>query len=490
MITLVTVSPPEFVHAPPLGILYVGGALKKAGYDVEVLHFPPGDIQKYARQIASKNPSFIGISVFTCNQTKFSAQLSRAIKESCDSPIVWGGVHPSMVQEQTLGESYVDAVVIGEGEETAVELADAYEKKKDLKDVKGIGYKKNGELVFTEPRSLIKNLDDYKLDWDLVDVKKYLVSAWGRKRVINFISSRGCPYKCGFCYNLKFNKGRWRGHSKEFIITEVQKLKEQYGVDGIVFYDDNFFANKKRAIEIVEALDLPWEGELRIGYITDELARKLKDTKCQGITFGMESGNDRILELIHKDQSVDDITRGISILAKYPEVRVSGCVILANPTETREEIRNTINQCLKLWKIHPRVVFSIGTFLPYPGVPLYELVTKAGYVPPNRTEDWELLNRSNINLEVAWLPWVTERDRKDFLYAGRYVQLLPLGNLRIPVLNKIVYWRLSHYNFTLPIELGPLTWIHKKFADRSSKLSRAMRKLLPYLGSRGRTVKN
>lgn len=488
MITLVNISSPEFMFAPPLGILYVGSALKRAGYDVEVLHIAPGEISEYATVIADKDPLFVGISAFTCNQTNFSAQLSREIKKLSDIPIVWGGVHASMVPEQTLSEEYVDAIVIGEGEETAVEFADAIENGKDLENVRSIGFKRDGELIFTERRPLIENLDDFKLDWDLVDVSRYLVPMWGRKKVLNYITSRGCPHRCGFCYSLEFSGGRWRAHSKEFVISEIQKLKDRYGIDGIRFYDDNFFANKKRAIEILEAVNLPWEGQLRIGYITDELARKLRDTQCQGICFGLESGNDRILKLMQKDQTVDDIIKGITILAKYPEVRVSNCVILGNPTETKQEIRNTINLCLELWKIHPRMSFSLGTYMPYPGVPLYDMVVEAGFVPPKRTEDWETLNRMNKEMEVSWLPWVTANETKKFVRAGGYASILPLGNLKIPILNRIPHWRLAHYNFTFPIELGPLNWVHLKFADRTSRVSDVMRKILPYLRNRGTTL--
>lgn len=484
MITLVNISSPEFMFAPPLGIMYVGSALKRAGYEVELLHISPDEIPEYTKIIAVTRPLFLGISAFTCNQTKFSAELSKEIKKISDIPVVWGGVHATMVPELTLGEKYVDAIIIGEGEETAVEFADAIENGKDLANVRGIGFKQDGEMVITEPRPLIENLDDCKFDWSLVDVNRYLVPMWGQKKVINFITSRGCPHKCGFCYSLKFSGGRWRAHSREFVISEIQMLKNEYGIDGIRFYDDNFFANKNRAIEILEAVDLPWEGQLRIGYITDVLARKLRDTHCQGICFGLESGNNRILELMQKDQTVDDIIKGISILAKYPEVRVENCVILGNPTETREEILKTINLCLDLWKIHPRMSFSLGSYMPYPGVPLYDMVVEAGFKPPERTEDWETLNRMNKEMEVSWLPWVTKDETKNFIKAGKFAKLLPIGNLRIPFISRIPHWRLAHYNFTFPIELGPLSWIHAKFTDRSTRTSGLIRKILPRMKKR------
>ena len=169
---------------------------------------------------------------------------------------------------------------------------------------------------------------------------------------------------------------------------------------------------------------------------------------------------------------------------------MSNCVILGNPTETKQEIRNTINLCLELWKIHPRMSFSLGTYMPYPGVPLYDMVVEAGFVPPKHTEDWETLNRMNKEMEVSWLPWVTANETKKFVRAGGYARILPLGNLKIPILNRIPHWRLAHYNFTFPIELGPLNWVHRKFADRRSRVSDVMRKIAPYLGNRRRTLNN
>lgn len=471
---------------PPLGILYVGDALKKAGYEVRVSHFTPDEIPRQAEIISRGKPLFVGISAFTSNQTRFGARFSRLFRERCESPVVWGGVHASMGPEQTLGEEYVDIVVIGEGEETAVDLARTLESGVSLGGVTGIGFKDNGEPVFNEPRPLIENLDRYRLDWDLVDIENYLTPAWGRKRVINFITSRGCPFKCGFCYNQRFNRRRWRSHSREFVISEIQELKGRYGIDGIKFYDDNFFANKKRAVEILKAVDLPWEGQLRIGYITGELAETLDETLCQGICFGFESGSDRILELIRKDQTTEDIIRGTAALAKYPAIRVTGCFILGNPTETREEVRKTIDFCLKLLEIHPKMSFSLGAFLPFPGVPLYDLLVDEGFVAPERTEDWEVINRMNDEMELPWLSWVTKEERENFVRAGRYAKLLQLRYLKIPVINKIPVWRLSSYNFRFPLELPALEWIHRTYSDEGSPLSKIMRKTVALTRSRSR----
>ena len=158
----------------PLGLLYVGGALRKNGHDVQIFHTTPNEIKRNAKIIIKKDPIFVGFSVITGNQTRYSAEMSKEIKKRSDMPIVWGGPHPTLVTEQCLSEEYIDIVVRGEGEETSIDLAEALEKEGDLKKVKSIGYKdKKNKTRLTEPRPLIENLDKFKLDWDLIDVKDY-----------------------------------------------------------------------------------------------------------------------------------------------------------------------------------------------------------------------------------------------------------------------------------------------------------------------------
>ncbi len=281
MIALVSISTPDFMNVPPLNILYLGDALKKAEHEVQVFHCPSDQIEHWAGIITSKFPMFVGISTFTGNQTKFSAQMSKALRERSNVKIVWGGVHPSLIPEQTLSEDYVDYIVIGEGEETIVELAQALEKNKPLKGILGLGYKENNILRFNNRRPFIKNLDKYRADWSLIDIRKYFMKLWDCNRVIKFITSRDCPYNCSFCYNMQFNRRTWRCHSIDFTVSEIQKLKDQYDIDGIGFYDDNFFSNPKRAMEILTRIKLPWEVGTNIKDITPNLLRKFRKIECR-----------------------------------------------------------------------------------------------------------------------------------------------------------------------------------------------------------------
>ena len=259
---------------PPTGLLYVGGALRKADYEVEILHITPEEVQESVKKIVEMSPLFVGFSVFTGDAMRAHGEMCREIKRLSGIPIVWGNVHPSLLTEQCLNESYIDVVIIGEGEVTAVKLSRALEGYGSLSEVLGIGYKVNGEIRINPPRPLITNLDHYPIDWSLIDVQKYISPAWEMKRVLPLVTSRGCPYRCTFCYNIKFNQRQWRSHSVDFVVTHINELKKRYKLDGIFYHDDNFFVNKKRAFEILRRINLSYYAECRVELINDNFDRQ------------------------------------------------------------------------------------------------------------------------------------------------------------------------------------------------------------------------
>jgi len=477
MIALVSISTPDFMDVPPLNLLYIGDALKKAGYEVQVFHCPSDQIESWAKKITSKDPLFVGISTFTGNQAKFSVQMSKAIRKLSQAPIVWGGVHPSLIPEQTLSEDYVDYIVMGEGEETIVELAKALEKKKPLKGILGLGYKENNKPHFNGQRPFIRELDKYKADWSLIDIKKYFMKLWDCKKVIKFITSRGCPYNCSFCYNLRFNRRTWRCHSVDFVVSEIQKLKDQHGIDGIGFYDDNFFSNPKRAMEILTRIKLPWEVGTNIKDITRNLLEKFREIECRELFFGLESGSDRVLGLINKSFNSQDMVKGIKMLSEYQDIYISASFLIGLPTETWGEIGETIDMVLKLSEIHPKIGYTIGTYLPYPGTDLYDLAIKKGFKPPERTEDWHILDRWKSSLDPVWIDAeYKHKNAREFLMIRKYSQLLALRHLKMPVVSSIPKWRLENRNFSFPVELALFSWLQHKYADRQSFISKLMHK--------------
>lgn len=346
----------------PWGILSVGSALRYAGYEINLIHCTDREIRRKINQILAENPLFVGFSVMTGAQTKHSAIMSKLLKKESDIPIVWGGPHPTLLPEQCLQEDYIDVVVIGEGEETTVELANALKNNKPLNTILGLGFNfGRNKVQITPPRPFIQNLDSYEIDFELLNIENYLFpSHRGRKecgRVIAYKSSRGCIYECNFCYNQKVHKRTWRGRSAEKVIQDIEKLKREYSVDGVKFYDDNFFVDRKRAFKILEGIGVPAHTEIRIDWINDKVARKLQEVDCMELLIGVESGSDRIMNLINKRFHVKDIKESIRIIAKY-NLPATYSTICGIPTETVEEAEKTIALMLWIEKTHRDAAFT------------------------------------------------------------------------------------------------------------------------------------
>jgi len=456
--------------SPPLGLLYVGGALRQNGYDVKIYHIKASQISRAAVEIANEAPLFVGLSVLTGQAMHSCVALSRHLKGLCDVPIVWGNAHPSLLPEQCLGEDCIDFVVIGEGEETSVELANALSEGADVSSINGLGYKCDNEVIVNPRRAPIKDLDAYPMDWSLIEdrMEQYLNPYWDRKRMLHTVSSRGCPYDCAFCYNAKFSCRRWNCHSANFIIDQVKWLKNKFNIDAISWDDDNFFMRKERAFEIVENLSLPYYCETRAEYVDDDFARRLSGTDCRLILMGMESGSNRILKSINKGCTVEDNLRAVKNLAKYPNVCISGSFMFGLPTETYAEYQDTINLIIRMLEVKPQMVFTSGFFMPYPGTELYDLVKTMGFVPPKKTEDWDVMNRWRDDFSISWADWLTSQSA---LNSRKNIILLAmLYRYNIPLLKQWVSRRVRTNSLTSVPDLKFLIWVRELLTGEGGNL--------------------
>jgi len=459
----------------PLGLLYVGSYLKNNGYEVgleiipSTLFLNAADIQKKAKTIAENDYLFVGFSVLSGPQTKYSAILSKEIKKiNSKTCVVWGGIHPSLLPRETLSEDYVDMIVIGEGERIALGLADALSRGKDLGSVKGIGYKKEKELIFSSEQEMIKDMDDISIDWSLVDMQRCLldIPGTGEKGFI-YLTSRGCPHDCSFCYNRIFNKRKWRVHSIERVVKDIEELKKDCGINTISFMDDHFFVNRSRSFEILSRLKAIGiscsEFLLRVDEITEESVKRLDDLGVKRIFIGIESGNDRILSLMDKNTTRKMILEKFSILSKYKNIAVTSAMIIGYPTETLKEIKDSISLGLKLSKMIPGIVVTYQTFLPYPGTDAYELAIREGFKPPLSTEGYDIYDSFGNSMPLSWLPWADEKTRILFYRIDKYGKLLThskSSSLIRSIGKKVFYYlakfRLKNMFFLFPFEIAIL----------------------------------
>lgn len=437
---------------PPLALLYLATALKKSGYESKIIHRNVKEIDKVIAEVEAYQPDLVGMSVFTGYHNKKYVELSRILKAK-GYKIIWGNAHPTLLPEQVLQEPSIDFVAIGEGEETLVDLVSKLDEEEKYFSIPSLGFKdKNGQIIINERREFIK-MDDYLIDWSLIDLEDYILPNFSNryKRVLFAVTSRGCPFNCQFCYNVIFNKRRWRPHSVEKLVENLKPVIEKYKVDAIRFLDDNFFCNKERAFNLVRELNLPYYASARVEYVDEEFIKNLEETNCLEIAFGFESGSDRILqEVMCKNSTAKDIEKAVTLL-KNTKAMASGAIIFGAPTETKEEYHQTMKFIIKLLEINNNLAFTCGWYVPYVGTAMYEKAKSMGFVPPSKTEDWDEFDRWGATHNKGWIEWDFELPVK---YSRRIVHLLAMSYKRdIPFFKTILKKRVEKLNFSFPLDI-------------------------------------
>lgn len=397
----------------PLSILQLAAYLNERGYQVVTFDTRVQDFSEIKDQI--KDCIAVGFSCMTGLQIKYALDCAKKIRKRYKKiPFIWGGIHPTLYPEQTAKNRFVDFVVKGEGEETLFELLESiYSNYKNprIKSVLGICFKKGRKVICNENRPFI---DIEKLPmaaYHLVDTDKYSNILYA----FDYQSSRGCPYRCGFCYNMAFNKRQYRSKSAEKVVSELEFLMKNFNVKKFSFNDDEFFIRFDRVekfcdLVIKKKLKFEWNASCRLNVIRrypDSLVKKIKKSGCKNLNFGAESGSPDILLKITKDITTDDILEGARHTIK------NGIIPLMSfmggfPGETIEQTIQTKDIISKLWKIDRRVVANgVFIFNPYPGTVLFNEAEKLGVKFPKKFEDW-----GNWSFKYnADHPWLTPYHR-------------------------------------------------------------------------------
>ncbi|MBP8002144.1 MAG: radical SAM protein [Candidatus Promineifilaceae bacterium] len=409
---------------PPFGIMYVADALEKVGFKSRLFHDTEDILDEFVEQVRATRPLFVGFSTITGPQLLPTIEASKRV-HALGIPVVWGGVHATIMPNEVLKESYVDFVVVNEGEETAQELALMLSGRvpPNWSAVAGLAYKQeDGSPWFTRERPFIQDLDQYRPRWDLLaDVEAYLIPSGPYKRAIPVYISRGCPFRCGFCYNEVVMKRTWRQHSDEYILAQIQWLKDNHRIDAIDYADDYLFGRIKPMQRLVEKVNMPWSGQVRVQLLKPEFVAWMKRTGCQWVNIGAESGSQTVLDAMNKDQDAGQIAWGIGNLVEgAPDVEINASFIIGLPGETPADAKITLDLISELCALSENVRCSVCVYMPYPGTPLWPKALEAGYVPPENQEGWTAfdLNRGNT-------PWINDAeaqvmcDINDILFVGR-----------------------------------------------------------------------
>jgi radical SAM superfamily enzyme YgiQ (UPF0313 family) len=340
---------------PPLGIGYVSSYLKKEGHDV--LFVDGLNMGLTADQIVQRVKGYpvIGITVLT--DFYLEAKVLTGKLKKLGKTVILGGVHPTILPEEAVNDSGADFAVVGEGEVSMAELVRAIENGDDTSSIKGVLSRKNPSCY--RPRDFVQNLDDLPFpDWESMDPRKYKKAPHGAL-IKNFpvapvTSSRGCPYECTFCVSPKFWKRQIRFRSPENVVGEIEYLVNTFGVKEIHFEDDNLTLRREHIEKICnlimkKRLKISWAtpNGIRADKVDEKLLRLMKKAGCYYVVFGVESGNQDILNNIKKHETLKDIEHAVRLAAKVG-MMTQGFFIFGLPGETDKTVRNTIDFAKRL----------------------------------------------------------------------------------------------------------------------------------------------
>ena len=400
---------------PPDGLLTIAAIPYQRGYNVKIVDLRlEKDWRATMKSHLEKNPLFVATSCMTGPQIGYALELSKFVKQHDKNvPVIWGGIHPTFNPHQTLENKNIDVVVIDEGDMTFLELIEKFGKNESLKDVLGIGYKENGKIIINPKRPLIEDLDSLpNLPYDLIETKRYFgFDTENSEPSIALSTSRGCPFKCTFCYDTKVFGNRFRAFSAKRTVEIVKFVTEKFKIKNIYFHDDNFCTNLKRYKDFIdillqENLDITW-GVLGVRMDTlqimeHELLSKTVKAGCTNLNSGIESGSDRILKLIKKGITVQQVIDTNKKISKY-SFKAKYTTINGFPTETEQDIKDTVKLALRLVQDNKNAYTSFNIYMPYPGVELWELAKQYGVYEPKTLEEWITVDQDNVFDNLPWL---------------------------------------------------------------------------------------
>jgi anaerobic magnesium-protoporphyrin IX monomethyl ester cyclase len=377
-------------YGPPLGLMYVASSIREKfgkDADIEIIDPRPNKltIEEISKLISEKKPDFVGTSSLTCEAIMLYKLLDRIKTENPSILIITGGPHGDAAPKEILERSKADFVVTGEGEKTITELIDCLRNGSSLSEVEGICFRENGKIKLNPKREFIEDVDKISYPaWDLIKIEDY--NKMGThpfilksERWMPILTSRACPFQCTYCHNIFGKKPRLR--RPENVIQEMKILSEKYKIREIQFMDDMFNFDIERAKRICDLIlenklkfDLCFPNGLRGDRIDEELVKKLKKAGTYFIAYAFESSSKRIQKMIKKRLDISKTKKAVEFTSKY-NILTYGFFMLGFPTETLEEIHQTINLACST-KLH---MATFPQVLPFPGT---ELFTKAIEICP------------------------------------------------------------------------------------------------------------
>jgi len=337
----------EFTQPPPLGLAYAAAIAQKAGHQAIIIDAncqPRLSKQKVLRRINSFKPDMLGfmLTVYMFRQT---LDWIKFLKQHTDLAIIVGNVLLELYPKEVMMHKEIEYGIIGSAQQSLPELLLAIEQKMDIAGIKGVCYKRGGEVFINPPDTLKEDFDTLPFPArQLLPNHKYYTVMSKRKNFTIMITSKGCPSKCGFCHvkNIPYSARKAEG-----VVDEIEQCFRKFNIREIEFFDPVFTFDKKRVIEICKAIrkkriDVSWTCRARVDQIDEELLNEMKSAGCTRIYYGVESGNQNILNNASKGITLEKIRRIVS-LTKKKRILTLGFFLIGAPGDTIDTIKDTIS---------------------------------------------------------------------------------------------------------------------------------------------------
>jgi len=390
---------PKVIGNPwiPIGMISIAAFIRKYNIDAKLIdsNFVELTKEKLTSILRNYKPDIIGTGGMSIQEVD-SLRIGKLVKSvEKDIPLVYGGVHFTFFPQD--GLKYGDICVIGEGEETFLEIC----QESDLKKIKGIAFKEDEDIVFTEERPFIPDLDIIPFPaYDLLNLNNYKDHLITREKAISMMTGRGCPHNCVFCASPRLWKRKVRFHSLDYVMSHIDFLIKKYNLKNLRIMDDTFMLNKKRVFDFCDRIE---ENGYKLNmtcltHVKDanyELFKRMKEVGFSIVAFGIESGNNEILKKINKGISVNDAKEAVR-MAKSAGLRTELLFMMGNIGESKKTIIDSIKLAKELnpigsnfdkwYQIRRYNVFQFAT--PSPGSEFNEIAKDYGEVVDENYDEY------------------------------------------------------------------------------------------------------
>lgn len=458
---IVLYNPKAVFWTMPLALLAIGSALDKEKYEVVIVD---GRLDSTGTLLKHLDEALcLGVTVLTGAPLRDALAVTRAARaHRPDLPVIWGGWHPSLFPEMCAGEPGVTAAVLGQGEDTFVELVERLAAGQSLDGVFGCAVANHqGEVVINPPRPMrdINHLP--RFDYSLIPVERYF-AAKGRRQ-FDYISSQGCRFRCNFCADpAVYNRG-WYGYSPERMAGEISELWQQYQFTDLNLQDETYFTHEKRVTAIAEGflqagLNFTWTGTMRADQgrrIKDETFALCKQAGLRRVMIGLEAGAQETIDWIQKDIKVEDMWLSAEKLIRHRIGAIIN-VIVGFPGESPESVAETLRVAKELRAMSSEFELAVFHFKPYPGNPIAERLKAENYRFPATLQEW-----ADFDYIGSSSDWLTPAQRAEIEHFKFYQRLAYSGNrslIRRP-LQALSRWRVENRVYALPLDRRLVEWL-------------------------------